>query len=225
MDNAEEANLAEKLAGTFIVFDGPDGCGKSTQINMLAEHLRSLGGQVEVVADPGSTPMGEKIRELLLLRREVPLGAMCEMMLFMASRAELVDERVRPALAQGKIVLCDRFISSTVAYQGALGVDVRTIIEVANVAVGGVWPDITVILDLPSQQGLDRTTKRREGTDVEADRMETRTLEYHQAVRERFASLCKDYPGQVSYVSAGGDVQKVFADVLAELGTFGEFEE
>ena len=146
---------------------------------------------------------------------------MCEVMLFMASRAQLVAERVRPALAAGKIVLCDRFISATLAYQGALGVGTKTIIELGNVAIDGLWPDLTIVLDLPSQAGLARAG----GRNAQADRLESRELAYHQRVRDIFAEIWKDYPAKVCYVDAEADKQTVFASVLAELEKLAAMQE
>jgi len=216
------SNLVERLAGKFIVLDGSDGSGKSTQLKLLAEHLAGEGGQVELVHDPGTTQIGQRIRSLLLDRQEVPIGPLCEMLLFMASRAQLIQERVGPALKAGRIVLCDRFVSATLAYQGALGVDKKTILTVGQVAVGGVWPDVTIILDVPAEEGLSRTDKRLgQQADVagaaQPDRVERRGLEYHRAVRKAFGELWKEYPSPVKYVDAAGGPPKVFADILTEL--------
>jgi len=209
-------NLAENLAGKFIVLDGPDGSGKTTQLRLLAEHLTERGADVEVVMDPGTTKIGQKIRALLLDRDNGEIGPLCETMLFMASRAQLVAEKVRPALAGGKVVLCDRFISATAAYQGASGVDAAKILTVGDVAVGGLWPDLTIILDMAAGAGLARVGRRAGQADA-GDRMETRPLDYHEAVRRNFAALAGTYPGPVVCVPADADKQTVFKRVLAEL--------
>jgi len=209
-------NLAENLAGKFIVLDGPDGSGKTTQLRFLAEHLEAQGAAVERVRDPGGTDVGDKIRQILLDRGTSALAPLCETMLFMASRAQLVAERIRPALAAGKVVLCDRFISATAAYQGASGVDAGKILAVGDVAVGSLWPDLTVVLDLPAGAGLERVG-RRNGQADDADRMESRPLAYHDAVRQNFAALAGRYPGPVVCVPADGDEGAVFERVLGEL--------
>ena len=149
-------NLAEKLAGKFIVIDGPDGSGKTTQLRALREYLSEAGALVEVMIDPGTTKIGQKIRALLLDRDNGEISPMCETFLFMASRAQLVLEYVKPAIKEGKVVLCDRFVSATIAYQGASGVDKETIFALANHAIANTWPDLTVILDVPVKTGFDR---------------------------------------------------------------------
>lgn len=224
------SNLAEKLAGKFIVLDGPDGSGKSTQLAMLTEHLGGLGAQVECVCDPGTTAVGEKIRAILLDRENGTISPMCETMLFMASRAQLIAERVRPALEAGKAVLCDRFISATVAYQGASGVDPKAILKLGKLAVQGAWPDLTIILDVPVEVGMrrigvprERLKKAREPSARQrplfGDRLEVKDLRYHEAVRQKFLELPKDYGHRVVVIKADEekDAQAVFRDVLAEL--------
>ncbi|KPK85781.1 MAG: hypothetical protein AMJ81_02770 [Phycisphaerae bacterium SM23_33] len=221
--------LGKSLAGKFIVLDGPDGSGKTTQLDLLAEHLASHGADVQRAHDPGGTAVGEKIRQILLDRDNGPISATCETMLFMASRAQLVAERIRPALEAGKVVLCDRFISATVAYQGASGVDPKSIIEIGNIAVQGVWPDLTVILDVPVDVGMRRIgvprgKRKRAGESGRSrplfgDRMETRESEYHESVRANFLKLCRGnlYPRPVVRVDGNQDTQRVFTQILARL--------
>jgi len=219
----------EKLAGRFIVLDGPDGCGKSTQLAMLAEHLTGQGLTVETVRDPGGTAVGEAIRKILLDRDNVSMTPTCETMLFMASRAQLVHECVRPALAGGKVVLCDRFVSATIAYQGASGVDAAAIVKLADVAIGGVWPDLTIILDVPVEVGTQRAGAprpapgRRGRADqpcLFGDRMEARGSAFHESVRRNFLALCEGgmYPRPVAKVDGRGDAQRVADQILLEVG-------
>ena len=229
-------DLVEQLAGKFLVLDGPDGSGKSTQLAMLAEHLTAARADVECVRDPGGTPVGRKIRELLLDRENDNMGSMCEVMLFMASRAQLVEERIRPALDAGRIVLCDRFVSATIAYQGASGVPPETILEVARAAVGGNWPDLTIVLDVPAEIGMRRIGvprgKRKKADEptgqtlpLFGDRLESRHLEYDQAVRANFLKLCNRgaYPRPVVRVDARPSPESVFKQILATLSeAFGE---
>jgi dTMP kinase len=223
-------SLAERLAGKFIVLDGPDGSGKTTQIRMLREHLAGLGAAVECVHDPGGTSVGEKIRAILLGRDSGAMDPACETMLFMASRAQLVVEKIRPALSAGKIVLGDRFISATVAYQEASGVDAQAILQVAQVAVGGVWPDLTIILDVPVEVGMHRIAVprgRRKHPEqcpgasglLFGERLEIRNAEYHASVRRGFLRLCQGglYPRPVVRVEAEQDKDAVFRDVLAAM--------
>lgn len=223
-------DLAEKLAGKFIVLDGPDGAGKTTQRDMLCDHLTSCGAEVVSVIDPGSTDIGGQIRQILLDRENGGMSPICETMLFMASRAQLVAERIRPALEAGRVVLCDRFISATVAYQGAAGVDRRAILEIGNVAVQGVWPDLTLILDVPVDVGMQRIGVPRKRLKHEreparaqrplfGDRLEVRDASYHEAVRRNFLELPKCYGHPVVVIEANEqkDASAVLRDVLAEL--------
>src|SRR6185436_4631396 len=153
-------NLKTKLSGKFIVFDGPDGSGKGTQLQLLAEKLTAAGLQVVRAKDPGGTPIGDRIRSVLLDFDLSTMDVRCETFLFMASRAQLISEVIEPALKASKVVLCDRFISSTCAYQGAAGYDPQRIIELGRLAVGNTWPQLTIILDVPPEEGFRRTGRK-----------------------------------------------------------------
>jgi len=234
--------FAGSLAGRFIVIDGPDGAGKTTQLRSLREYLTALGCRVAVVIDPGTTKIGQKIRSLLLDRDNGEIGPMCETLLFMASRAQLVYERVRPALEQGKVVLCDRFVTATIAYQGASGVDHGTILKLAEIAIEGTWPDLTLILNLPVKEGFNRLgvdrarLKRPQDEEMQrisgpkkrsqagprqlflfGDRMESRSSNFHRRVVEIFKELHSYYPGKVRYVDGVGTEEEVFSRLTAEL--------
>lgn len=202
------SQLARKLAGKFIVVDGPDGAGKSTQIASLAAWLANQAVPLATTRDPGGTAIGDRIRRILLDPGAGEMSAACETMLYMASRAQLVAEVIRPALADGKCVLCDRFISATLAYQGAAGVNGDEILAVAEVAVGRTWPDLTIILDVDSQTGLSRIRGR-------PDRMEAKTLEFHFRVRQAFMHQAAEHPGRCVVVDATGQVDQV-ADRLRQ---------
>ncbi len=197
----------QKLSGRFVVVDGPDGAGKGTQIRLLAEFLASQGVELCLARDPGGTAVGERIRSILLDKAHDGMSVQCELMLYMASRAQLAGEVLRPALAAGKCVLCDRYISSTVAYQGAGGVDPADVKAVAEVAVGGLWPDLTVILDIASDAGLARVgASRRTGG---PDRMESKTAAFHRKVRELFLKQAADEPDRFAVVDAAGTMDEV----------------
>ncbi len=222
------SDFADKLRGKFIVLDGPDGAGKTTQLELLAKRLEADGLEVCRVRDPGGTAVGDMIREILLTHDSGDIVPDCEMLLFMASRAQLVAKCIRPAIEAGQVVLCDRFVSATVAYQGASGVDVGRIIKMWELAGDSLWPDITVILDLSARKGRDRLDvpgKQGEGKNKRAsqqlplygDRMETRRFEYQQKVREGFKKLRKCYPTPVAYVQADREIDAVAADVAAAL--------
>ena len=205
--------LKEKLAGKFIVFDGPDGSGKGTQIRMLAERLRSEGLEVALPRDPGGTEIGDRIRKVLLGYDLSKMDVRCETFLFMASRAQLVGEIIETAIRAGHAVLCDRFISATCAYQGAQGYDIPRIIELGRYAVGDIWPQLTLIVDVPSDEGLQRTGRRA----GRADAMETRPLEYHRRVRDLFLSLPKEYPGKIEVIDGRPAPDQVHCSIVETL--------
>jgi dTMP kinase len=209
------STLRDKLCGKFIVLDGPDGCGKSTQCASLAQWLTENGIELVKAHDPGGTRIGAQIRQLLKYGAKGRMDVHTETMLFMASRAQLVAEIVGPALKTGKSVLCDRFISSTCAYQGSSGYPVEKIIELGKFAVGDVWPDLTVVIDIAVEEGLKRTGRKPKQktkvnhkhpdqghlfANVVVDRFDSRTLEYHRRVRKWFLKLEEKYPGVVRIV-------------------------
>jgi len=195
--------LADKLAGKFIVIDGPDGAGKSTQLALLAEHLRSGGLAVTETRDPGGTRIGDRIREILLDRANAGMSVGCEMLLYMASRTQLMDEVIGPALKAGRCVLCDRWVSSTVAYQVAEGkATAGDVMETYKIALGDVWPDLTIILDLPAEDGLARISGK-------ADRMEAKGAEFHSKVRQLFLRQVEDAPRRFAVVDAAGSIDEV----------------
>jgi dTMP kinase len=181
--------------GLFLSLDGLDGAGKSTQCRLLAEWLRVRGWAVTQCADPGGTEVGDVLRGLLLHhRRRISLP--CEALLFMASRAQLAAEVIRPALAQGQAVVCDRFILANVVYQGhAGGLDPAKLHEVGLLATEGLEPDLTVVLDLPLEVALDRRKPA-------ADRMESRDEAYHARVRAGFLEEAKKRPERIVVVDA-----------------------
>jgi dTMP kinase len=201
------------MSGMFISFDGVDGVGKTTQLALLAEWLAEQGRRVITCRDPGSTPVGELIRELLLRRGDVEFGNRCEMLLYMAARAQLVEETIRPALAGGAVVLSDRFLLANIVYQGyAGGLDPGDIRQVGVVATGGLWPDLTVLLDMPAQKSLDRIVR-------EADRLEQRGLEYMTKVRDGFLREAREQGSRVAIVDADRPpdvVQKEIRALVAE---------
>jgi dTMP kinase len=188
--------MAEALPGRFIVLDGPEGAGKTTQVERLVRWLRDGGRQATAVHDPGSTPVSERIRDILLDRRLPEMDVRTEVFLYMASRAEMVARIIRPALGVGLVVVSDRFISSTAAYQGAAGgIAAPVIWELGRVACGGIEPDLTVILDLPVEAGFARLVRQR-------DRIESKDRSYHEKVREGFLSMARARPDRFAVVDA-----------------------
>jgi dTMP kinase len=213
------------LAGKFIVIDGPDGGGKSTQIRRLGEWAAASGVSCVFAKDPGGTEIGDRIRHVLLGYDLSRMDARCETLLFMASRAQLVAEVVRPALAAGKTVIGDRFISATCAYQVAAGFPREQVIEAGRWAVGDTWPDLTLILDVPADVGFARTgrtpqaVRRREEAqlamfdDARTDAMERRSLAFHRQVRANFLELPGYYPRPVTIIDAARGPDEVFKAV------------
>jgi len=164
----------------FISVDGIDGAGKSTQLDLLEKWLVSQGKAVSRFRDPGATQLGEAVREILLHREEIPLSMRSEMLLYMAARAQLVEEQIRPALASGKTVVCDRYLLANVVYQGSAGgLDIEDIWQVGQIATGSLRPDITIVFDLDTSIALQRVGSGQ-------DRLEKRGFKYFQAVRQGF---------------------------------------
>jgi dTMP kinase len=189
------------MAGRFITFEGGEGAGKSTQLRRLAAHLGDTGHQVVTTREPGGTPTAEAIRRLLLSGFGAKLGAEGEATLFAAARADHVERLIRPALAAGKWVLCDRFTDSTRVYQGATGgVDAGLIRALERVTVGNTRPDLTIVLDVPAEIGLRRAAARSEGGTP--DRFEGDDLALHEARRQAFLDIAGREPQRCIVVDA-----------------------
>ncbi len=180
-----------EAAGRFVTFEGGEGAGKSTQIRLLAEKLEALGHDVVLTREPGGSPLAERLREIILSGRARALGSTGEALLFAAARIDHIDTFIKPALARGAIVLCDRFADSTRAYQGLAGeLDTGFINALEEATLAGLRPDLTFILDLPAATGLERARKRRgEGA---ADRFEREGPEFHEKLRAGFLQIARD---------------------------------
>jgi len=183
------------LRGKFIVIEGPDGSGKSTQVKLLLEYLENKGLPVFALREPGGTAIGEKIRRIL---RDPALSEMTvrtEMFLYMASRAQIVEQIIIPELENGKIVIADRFLLSTVVYQGAAGgLGAKTVLEIGEIATGGLKPDLTIIVDLSEKKWISRKGLQRDGAqmnifDEPPDREELKGIEFHKKVRKAYADF------------------------------------
>lgn len=201
--------------GKFITFEGPEGSGKSTHIRLLADFLRDRGIDVTLTREPGGTPTGEAIRRLLQHNEsgECPVGR-AEVLLFLASRAQHVDRLIRPALASGRWVLCDRFEDSTFAYQGfGRGFDLAALRNVNAFATGGLCPDLTILLDVHPETSRTRLRERQAATAVAPDRIECETDDFHARLRSGFLELAKREPNRIVIVSSEREQQAVATDI------------
>ncbi len=196
--------------GLFLSLDGIDGTGKSTQCRLLADWLRARGHEVVPCVDPGGTAVGTLIRGIVLEHRG-EIAPACEALLFMASRAQLVAEVIRPALEAGRTVVSDRYLLANVVYQGhAGGLNVEQLWEVGRLSTGGLEPDLTIVLDLPLE-----VAQRRRGRP--ADRMESRPADYHQRVREGFLAEARRRPERIVVVDSAAPVEEVHARICQEV--------
>ena len=191
----------------FFSLDGIDGTGKSTQLAIVADWLRSAGHEVVTCRDPGSTPLGESIRRILLEARDTPISRTAEMLLYMAAQAQLVAEVIRPALKAGKVVLSDRFLLANVVYQGyAGGLDVDELWRIGQTATGGLEPTLTIVLDLSPNEAARRLARP-------LDRMEQQGEEFNRRLRQGFLSEAGRRPEQILVVDAARPVDVVQADI------------
>lgn len=199
--------------GIFITFEGGEGCGKSSQIARLAGHFEKLGRECVVSREPGGTPLSEKIRTLLLSNSSgAPMSPRAELLLFEAARAQHVDELILPALADGKVVLCDRFADSSAAYQGAARkLGAGAVDWLNDFAVAGAVPDMTILLDLPVEQGMARANARDGDS---PDRMGSEKISFYEAVRESFLRIASLNPHRFVVVDSSGGKDETFGKIL-----------
>ncbi len=198
--------------GLLITFEGSDGCGKSTHVARLAEHMRALGLEVLVLREPGSTRIGESIRRILLDPENSEMSPWCELLLYEASRAQLVEEALSPALERGEVVICDRFSDSTMAYQGfARGLGEEAVRAADSIATRGISPDRTIFLERPVATSLGAATSE------DKDRLEREPMEFHGSVHDAFERIAADDPERVRRVEVGDDPDTTFALILEQL--------
>ena len=216
------------MTGKFIVLEGVEGCGKSTQLQLLSTALlksqpwqrlqqRGMVAQMLTSREPGGTDLGMRLRQLLLHQEDqLRIDARTELLLYAADRAQHVDQVIRPALDRGCWVICDRFIDSTLAYQGyGRGLDLDLIHQLNHIATGGLTPDLTLWLRLPVEQGLARVRERGAG-----DRMERTDLPFHQRVQRGFETLAQQYPQNRATIEAGDSPTAVAGAILAVVETY-----
>ncbi len=208
---ATGAIIRMKPKGLFITFEGSEGCGKSTQARLLYRYLRRRGKRVVFLREPGGTAISEKIRQLLLDKKNTRMSAEAEMLLYMAARAQVVAQLIRPALERGTIVLCDRFLDSTLAYQGyGLGMDLRLIKCVGRFATQGISPDLTILLDVPLKEGLAHRARSQ-------DRIEQRPLKYHERVRRGYFALARGAARRITVIRVEADLRVTQRNIRALL--------
>ena len=211
-----------EACGRLITFEGIEGCGKSTQIGLLADYLRKQGETVRVTREPGATALGLELRKLLLDPAHDP-DALTELLLYLADRRDHVRRVITPALERGEIVLVDRYIDSTWAYQGYAGgdpeLDTGLVEELNRRVVGKCWPHLTFVLDCPAEIGLGRARRRNleTGEAGTADRFEQRRLAFHEKVRQAFLELARREPERFRVVDAARPPAEIFADIRRKL--------
>ncbi len=202
--------------GAFITFEGPEGSGKSTQLRLLGERLRQQGRDVLETAEPGGTPIGIQIRRVLLDANNRELCPTTELLLMFAARAQNVEQWILPALSRGTLVLSDRFTDSTLVYQGvARGLGAELVYEVDRIACRGLVPDLTLVIDIDTEAGLERARRRNDRTQDIETRMEEQTLAFHRKVREAYRQLASDEPKRVRLIDGARAPEAVAADVWA----------
>jgi dTMP kinase len=195
----------------FITFEGPEGCGKTTQLKLLAAYLREQGYDVLTIREPGSTSIGDKVRAILLDEANTDMLPTTEFLLFSASRAQLVGEVINTHLAGGGVVLCDRFADSSLAYQGyGYGRDLADLRAITQFATGGLVPSLTLFFDVPVEIGLQRKAK---GDGDAWNRMEQKEIAYHQRVREGYLTMAREEPERWAVLDATHDMSVVQATV------------
>ncbi len=192
--------------GILITFEGPEGSGKSTHVRLLCSELRRKGFPVFCLREPGSTAIGEKLRDILLDLKNKKMDTVCEMLLYQAARAQLAREKILPVLKQKKIVVLDRFLDATIAYQGyGAGLDVNLIKQIGRLVACGIQPDLTILLDIGAKEGLRRSRRR--------DRIEKRSLEFHCRVRRGYLKLARQNPRRIKVVPLAWEIARTQAAI------------
>ena len=192
--------------GIFITMEGPDGSGKSTQIELLKEYLEGAGYDVLITREPGGTRISEAIREIILNSEYTEMSPVTEMMLYASARAQLIAEVIGPAIESGKAVISDRFVDSSLVYQGmARGLGVETVYEINKVAIGEYMPQLTIMLDLPAEVGISRKKDQKE-----LDRMELESLEFHKKVAAGYREMAQRFPERIKSIDATLPIEEIY---------------
>jgi dTMP kinase len=205
--------------GRFITFEGIDGCGKSTQFRLLAHWFRERGTEVVETVEPGGTAIGQQIRKILLDSASSDIQPRAELLLYFASRAQNVDQVIRPALHAGRIVLCDRFTDSTLAYQGyGRGLDLEMVSDLDRIACRGLKPDVTLLIDIDLETSLMRARHRNERVGSSESRMEDEGVAFHERVRQGYLALAKNEPHRIAVIDGRASISEVGQRIREALG-------
>jgi len=195
--------------GIFLTFEGTDGSGKTTQIKLVEEHLRQKGYEVVLSREPGGTKVSELIRDLVLAPENAEIVPLTEMILYAASRAQHVAQVIKPAVEAGKIVICDRFVDSSYAYQGCgRGIDLKIVADVNRVAIDGMSPDITFFLDIDPEIAIKRRVNA-----TGADRIEQEKIDFHKRVYDGYKKMAALYPGRIKTIDASNSIKKISSTI------------
>lgn len=198
------------MRGKFITIEGTDGSGKSTQIELLMDYLRKKGADVIFTREPGGTQISEKIRAIILDVNNSEMTGITEALLYAAARSQHVEEKIIPALEAGKIIICDRFVDSSIAYQGAArGLGAEKIMGINEAALHGIMPDMTLFFDLSPEKGILRKKNERA-----LDRLEKEKMDFHEKVYEGYKNLCKKYPERIKPIDADRSIDEVHSEVI-----------
>lgn len=209
--------MSEKK-GIFITFEGPECAGKTTQIRLLSEFFKAQGRETIMTREPGGTEVGEELRQIVKHHvSDIPVTDEAEVLLFAASRAQHVSVLIKPAIARGSVVICDRFMDSTTAYQGhARGLDMDFIHQLNQFAVTDCIPDLTILLDLTAEESMDRSSKREETLFVE-DRIESEKIEFHKRVRDGFLKIAAEEPERIKIIPAIDSIANIHQKIIDHL--------
>ncbi len=198
------------MKGKFITVEGTDGSGKSTQLKLLMDYLGTKNCDVVFTREPGGTEISEKIRDVILDINNKEMTDMTEALLYAAARAQHVQQKIIPAINEGKVVICDRFVDSSIAYQGAArGLGTDNIMQINSFALNGITPDLTLFFDLPPEKGILRKKNEKE-----LDRLESEKLDFHVNVYEGYKKLCSQYPDRIKVISADDTVENINRQVI-----------
>lgn len=206
--------------GVLITFEGIEGCGKSTQAGRLKAFLEGEGREVVTTREPGGTGLGERVRDILLQSGDMDISPLSELLLYAACRTQIIEEVIRPALADGSVVICDRFTDSTVAYQGyGRGIALETVLAINGQAVGDIAPALTLLLDCEPEVGLDRAWSRiKEVSGAQEDRFEREDLDFHRSVRDGYLEIARREPGRMKVIDGSRSVEEIHKEIVGIVG-------